>query len=258
VISSSIVISLKKEKEMHISVIIRTLNERESLRLLLDAIDTQVVQGTVEVIVVDNESTDGTAELALARNAKLVTIKREEFTYPRSINAGAEVATGDILVYLVGHAQIIRSNWLQVAVDQLRDNNVAGVYSEVLPLKSCTLAEIFLYYPNYLYAKIRGPYKVLGPGPGVLGLTNVAIPKKLWDEHKFDERYECGGEDGEWARWAMQEKGLEIVCDWRFAVRHSHGLGFWGVIKQLQYWFSLGKPSTFSRKRLSYRKDINY
>jgi len=241
-----------------ISVIIRTLNEREPLKKLIDAIEAQEVDAAVETIVVDNESTDGTRKLALARNAKLVTIARDSFTYPRSINAGAEVATGEILVYLVGHAQIIRSDWLQVAVDHLLDKNVAGVYSEVLPLKGCTLAEIFLYYPNYLYAKIRGPYKVFGPGPGVLGLTNVAIPKKLWDEHRFDELYECGGEDGEWARWAIHEKGLDIVCDWRFAVRHSHGLGFWGVIKQLQYWFSLGKPSTFSRKRLSYRKDINY
>jgi glycosyltransferase involved in cell wall biosynthesis len=243
---------------MHISVIIRTLNERESLKKPLDAIEAQKVAATVEVIIVDNESTDGTRDLALARNCKLVTLARDSFTYPRSINAGAEVATGELLVFLVGHAQITHNLWLQTAVLHLENPKVAGVYSEVLPLKECTIPEIFFYYPNYLYAKIRGPYRVMSASPGVLGLTNIAIPKRLWDEHPFDERFECGGEDGEWARWALNEKGLDIVCDWRFAVRHSHGLGVLGLIKQLRYWFSLGKPTKFDRKKIAYRNDIRF
>jgi len=76
-----------------ISVIVRTMNEKERLAELLPAIRSQdYFYQVVEVIVVDNESTDGTAELALQNGAKLITIRRDDFSFPVSLNKGAEAA----------------------------------------------------------------------------------------------------------------------------------------------------------------------
>jgi glycosyltransferase involved in cell wall biosynthesis len=52
----------------------------------------------VEVIVVDNASTDRTAEIAAASGARVVSVP--EHNIGRVRNAGASAATGDVLVFL--------------------------------------------------------------------------------------------------------------------------------------------------------------
>ncbi len=239
-----------------VSVIIRTLNEKEHLQELLAALRAQDFQD-FEVIVVDNESTDGTAELAEKSGCTIVTIKREEFNFPRSMNLGALNATGDILIFVVGHALPFRKNWISCAVEHLADPKVAGVFSPVIPNKGCSLAEMAFYYPGYIQAMIRGPYRVRRTGMGVFGATNIALPRALWLEHGFDERYGLGGEDGQWASWAMG-LGYDLVCDHRFSVRHSHGLGLAGLKKQTEYWSKLGEPHKFCRKELAFRNDLKF
>lgn len=242
---------------MDTSIIIRTLNERNCLSELLAVLRRQDYSGETEIIVVDNESSDGTAELADQHGAKLVTIKREDFSFPSSMNKGAEAASGEILVYLVGHALPFRNYWLRHGLEHFADSKIAGVYSPVIPKKGCTFAETLFYWPGYLRAWKRGPHPVNQGAMGVFGATNVALRKNLWEKHHFNEQYELGGEDGEWAGWAMSQ-GFQIVCDYRFAVRHSHDLGFAGLKEQIQYWSKLGKPSVFDRKEFGFRKDLKF
>ena len=92
---------------------------------------------------------------------------------------------------------------------------------------------------------------------GILGATNCAIRRDFWQEHQFDERFGLGGEDGEWAAWAMKS-GYKIICDWKVAVYHSHGLGFRALKQQIKYWSKLSVPTTFSREALSFRRDIDF
>ncbi|MEK7061881.1 MAG: glycosyltransferase [Patescibacteria group bacterium] len=242
---------------MDTSIIIRTLNEKKCLAELLAVLRRQDYSGETEIIVVDNQSTDGTAEFAVQQGAKLVTIKKDDFSYPFSMNKGAEVASGEILVYLVGHALPFKNYWLRHGLEHFADPQVAGVYSPVIPKKGCTFAEMLFYWPGYLHAWMRGPHCVKQGAMGVFGATNIALRKNLWEKHHFDERYGLGGEDGEWAGWVMSQ-GLQIVCDYRFSVRHSHGLGFSGLKKQIQYWSKLGKPSVFSRGEFEFRKDLKF
>ncbi len=242
---------------METSIIIRTLNEKDRLSELLVVLRNQDYSGETEIIVVDNQSSDGTAEFAVQHGAKLVTIKREDFSFPISLNKGAEAASGEILVYLVGHALPFKNYWLRRGLEHFADPKVAGVYSPVIPRKGCTFTEMLCYWPGYLRAWKRGPYRVSQGGMGVFGATNVALRKNLWEKHHFDERYGLGGEDGEWAGWAMSQ-GFQIVCDYRFSVRHSHGLGFSGLKKQIRYWSKLGQPTTFSREEFGFRKDLKF
>jgi len=240
-----------------ISIIIRTLNEEKHLFELLAVLRRQDYSGETEIIVVDNDSSDGTTELALQNGAKMVTIKRQDFNFPLSLNKGAEVASGETLVYLVGHALPFKRDWLRHGVEHFGDPKVAGVYSPVIPRKGCTFAEMLFYWPGYLKARMRGPHRVKQGGMSVFGATNIALRKSLWQKHHFDEQYELGGEDGEWAGWVMSQD-FRIVCDYRFAVRHSHGLGFSGLKKQIKYWSKLGEPSVFSRKEFGFRKDLKF
>jgi glycosyltransferase involved in cell wall biosynthesis len=238
-----------------VSIIIRTMNEWCPLLELLVAIKCQDYEGEIEIIVVDNESYDTTPKFAQVNGARVVNIKEGEFTFPRSLNIGATEANGEILVFLVGHALPFRKDWLRHGLEHFSDPTVASVYSPVIPRREHTSAETVYYWPRYLIAKIRGPYRI--NKVGVYGATNIAIRKCLWQQHHFDERYGLGGEDGEWASWALSQ-GHQIVCDYRFAVRHSHGLGILGLLEQTRYWGKLGRPTVFNRKEFLFRKDLKF
>lgn len=240
-----------------VSIVIRTLNEKESLASLLAVLAKQDYTGKLEVIVVDNDSSDGTQELAEQSGAHVVTIKRDEFSYPKSMNLGVLHAKYPIVILTVGHALPLKANWIQSATTQFKDPMVAGVYSPPIPHKNCSVSEWFVYWPTYLLAKLRGTHKVTRVHAGVFGATNIALRKELWQQHQFDERYGLGGEDGEWARWALA-KGYHLICDPQFVVRHSHHLNFIGIVQQLRYWSKLKYPTRFDRKAHHFRKDLKF
>lgn len=237
------------------SIIIRVLDERENLGQLLDILDRQDNQN-FETIVVDNESTDGTADLARSRGAKVISLPRKEFSYPYASNLGASTAHGEILVFLSAHSFPLSTNWLSAGLKHFDDPRVAGVYSRVLPHEDATLAEK-LSQVSYYWTKILGVRRVRKSGTGVLGSTNCAIRRSLWEKHPFDEAYGLGGEDEAWAKWALAQ-GYRIICEPKFVVRHSHGLNFSAMRKQFSYWQSLNKPAPFDRKKLNFRNEEHF
>lgn len=92
-----------------ISVIIPALNEA---LLIEQAINKASKLGDCEIIVVDGGSTDGTEEIA-AKSARVIRAPRGRASQQ---NAGARVASGEILLFL--HADC----WLEPgSVEQIRD-----------------------------------------------------------------------------------------------------------------------------------------
>lgn len=82
-----------------VSVVIPCFNEEKGIATVLrgmpDCVD--------EVIVVDNDSTDGTAVVAQSLGAKVVF--KKEKGYGRAYRAGLPVATGDVIATLDGDGQ---------------------------------------------------------------------------------------------------------------------------------------------------------
>jgi len=87
--------SLKGRSKQRLTVVIPTLNEIADLPGLLDALAVQTCPPD-EVIIADAGSTDGTAELAQARGARVVRGGMPAV----GRNAGARVAGGDLLLFL--------------------------------------------------------------------------------------------------------------------------------------------------------------
>jgi glycosyltransferase involved in cell wall biosynthesis len=83
-------------KGQSITVIIPCLNEEQGIRRVLKSMPEFVD----EVIVVDNNSTDGTSEVAASLGAKV--IREEVRGYGRSYKRGFAAATGDLIVTLDG------------------------------------------------------------------------------------------------------------------------------------------------------------
>ncbi len=83
---------------MQVSIIIPAYNEEEFLQALLESIN-QHVEVPVEVIVVDNGSTDNT--LTIAEKFNCITVNMGKKSFPSVVrNAGVLESTGDYLVFL--------------------------------------------------------------------------------------------------------------------------------------------------------------
>ena len=88
---------------MHLSVVIPAFNEAHLIEQTLQSVTTSIAANqqagfTSEVIVVDNNSTDNTAELARQAGARVVFEPINQIG--RARNAGAAQATGDWLLFL--------------------------------------------------------------------------------------------------------------------------------------------------------------
>ena len=88
------------------SLVIPAYNEAHLLPRLLDSIDTARLHyaGGVQVIVVDNASTDATATLALRRGCDVARVEKRCIAAAR--NGGARLATGDSVCFIDADSSI--------------------------------------------------------------------------------------------------------------------------------------------------------
>lgn len=80
-----------------VSAVMLTWNRRDAVELVLDRLAELPVD---EVLVVDNGSEDGTAELVRARGGKVRLLEQGENAGIAGRNRGAELATGELLLML--------------------------------------------------------------------------------------------------------------------------------------------------------------
>ena len=88
-----------EQKSMRLSVVVPVHNGGEGLRLCLQALAASA-RPPDEVIVVDDGSTDGSAALAAALAARVLTTSAGPRGPAHARNRGAEVATGEVLVFI--------------------------------------------------------------------------------------------------------------------------------------------------------------
>lgn len=88
------------QKDVKFSIIIPAHNEEKYIRKCLDSIAkaSEAYKEQTEVIVVLNRCTDQTEEIAKSYNC--ITLKNEDKNLSKIRNAGAEIASGEIIVTL--------------------------------------------------------------------------------------------------------------------------------------------------------------
>jgi rhamnosyltransferase len=195
-----------------IGVIVRVRDEADALEHCLTLIAAQTGAGAgAELIVVDNDSADGSAAVARRYGAQVIRISRDRFTFGRALNLGASVAHSSLLVALSAHAFIREETWL---------DRVSGWFED--PTVACASGERFWPDGSQLHGPIRYGAR-LAAGYPRWGYSNAAgaFRAQSWRERHFREDLP-GAEDKEWARYWALERGRVTVLDPSLAVDHDH------------------------------------
>ncbi|MCL5994582.1 MAG: glycosyltransferase [Chloroflexi bacterium] len=120
------------------SIVILAWNGRRYLQDCLEAVLRQEF-ASFEVIVVDNGSTDGSADLVSERFPKVKLIRNESnLGYSAGNNVGIRAASGDVLVFL-NQDTIVQPEWLATLVNTSQDSRVGVVGCKILDFAGTTL-----------------------------------------------------------------------------------------------------------------------
>lgn len=200
---------------MLVSIIIRTLNEARHLRELLAGVARQRRDGMeVECVLIDSGSTDATLAIAGECGCTISHIRREDFSFGRSLNRGCETARGDIFVFVSGHCVPVDEHWLQRLCAPVADGTVGYAYGRQLggPQSRFSECRIFeKYYP----AASRVPQSGF-----FCNNANSALSRRAWETHRFDEEL-TGLEDMEFAK-RLCDSGVRVGYVADAGVYHHH------------------------------------
>src|SRR5258707_7957822 len=125
--------NLKEPAQCLVSVLIRVRNEEQALRRLFECLRIQKLDRPFEVVVIDNESDDESAQVARMMGARVFNFPQSLFGYGRAINVGVKLCRGDLIVLLSAHSWPQGDDWLSRMVNCVEGGAVAAAYCRQLP-----------------------------------------------------------------------------------------------------------------------------
>jgi glycosyltransferase involved in cell wall biosynthesis len=208
---------------MVISIIIRTYNEEKYLSQVLEAVFSQADCPDFEVIVVDSGSTDHTLQIANKFRCKIVNIKKEEFSFGKSLNLGCLNANGELLVLISAHCIPKDRFWLKNLIMPFESPDIVLAYGRQLGVEHSKFSEKQLFKKYF-------PAQDANPQEGFFcNNANSCLRKDAWDTRPFDEDL-TGLEDMDWAKFQVSQ-GMKIAYIAEAVVFHIHEES-WNQVKR--------------------------
>ena len=282
---------MKQSNNIILSIIIISYNTKELLEECINSIikslkDSPIInefKNNTEIIVIDNNSTDGTKEYLLSFKrshlGKLKTIfNKENLGFAKANNQGIKIAKGKYIM-LLNSDTIILDNALEILVDYLEKNpDIAAVSPLLLNhdrtpqmdyyMKFPNLWQIFLYHNKVLrpiamrlsflrnkicFAPQNRPYKI-DQLPGAAMMVKKDIFNQI---DLLDENYSFYFEDVDWSFKAKELK-LNLIVVPKAKIIHLGG-GSWkkaaGEKPQVYYDKFFRSMLLFVRKNYGSKKE---
>jgi glycosyltransferase involved in cell wall biosynthesis len=167
---------------VEVSVIVPFRNERRYLERCIDALAAQDYEGPHEVLLVDNGSTDGSAELARGRPVRLLT-EPGRGSY-RARNRGVAASTGRILAFTDGDC-VPEPGWLRMLVAPFADPGVDLVLGGRAQARDTAGLRLLTAYDNARMAQILDS---ASPDHYYGATNNLAVRREVFDDNgRFEE-----------------------------------------------------------------------
>ncbi|MEM7050873.1 MAG: glycosyltransferase family 2 protein [Acidobacteriota bacterium] len=213
---------------VELSVVIPTYNRMDTLPEVLAAVEGQRADFEFEVVVVDDGSTDGTAEwLAERAFRRSAQVLRQDNAGPaRARNRGVEAARGRWVAFL-GDDTVPEAGWLQ---NHRRAHRERGDARELAVIgytgwhRRMRLNPFLRYINDYGlqfgYRLIDDPEKVPF---NFFYTSNLSLQRELLVAEPFDLRFPYAAwEDIETSYRLHQRQGLRLIYEPRAEVAHDH------------------------------------
>jgi len=173
--------------EKLISIVIPAYNEEKNIQKCLQSIKKQDYQGLKEIIVVDNNSFDKTAELAQQEGARVVFESQAGVIYARE--AGTKAAQGQIIIQTDADTTF-PSDWLsRIMTTFSKDEEVVAVIGSFKFFDGPWWGKAF---SGLLFGVTNLVYKISGRLIYIPG-SNTAFKKQAW--HGYDLTLDQGGDE---------------------------------------------------------------
>jgi len=198
-----------------ISIIIRTKNEERWISQCLLRVLNQSIK-EIEIILVDNGSTDRTIERAKKIYPDIKLVRVDEYFPGTAINEGVRASRGEYLVCLSAHCLPVKNNWLERLLVNFEDESVAGVYGRQIPMEFSSPADKRDLLVTF------GLDKRIQMHDTFFHNANSMIRRNVWQKCPFDEKV-TNIEDRVWAKRVI-EAGYKLVYEPEAVVYHYHGI----------------------------------
>jgi cellulose synthase/poly-beta-1,6-N-acetylglucosamine synthase-like glycosyltransferase len=220
-----------------VSIIVPVYNASATLDRCLTALLSQEYPSEkVEIIVVDNNSTDNTADII--RSYPVLYLKEAEIQSSYAArNKGVKHSISRLLAFTdsdcVPHPQ-----WLKEGINGFKDAKIGAVAGEITSAKPTSLVESYLQYSEFLSPKICMNHPFLS----FIQTANAFYRREVFDEiGYFDETMISGG-DADFA-WRMQIKtSFKITYRPSAIVIHKHRSNLKDFFKQ-RFTHGIGKAN---------------
>ena len=214
------------ERPRSVSVVVPAYNAAGTIAEQLEALAAQRYDGDWELVIVDNGSTDGTADLARRYRQRFEAFtlvddgSRRGHSAPR--NAGASAARGELLAYCDAD-DVVAPGWLQAMADAARHHDLIGGWLDARPLNDDVTRSWHQPWPRDRLRSWLLPYAVS---------ANVAIWADVLRElGGWSSDYEDGGEDVELS-WRAQLAGYRLGFAPDAVVRYRYRSGLRETARQ--------------------------
>ena len=223
---------------MKLSIIIASYNTKDLTTACIESVMNEGSSFEFEVIVVDNDSKDGSvSELKQLwrkyKNLKLIENK-ENVGFAKANNQGINKASGEF-VFLLNSDTIVKRYVFKKLIDFAEKKTDAGVVGARLLNPDGSVQNSCLYFPTIKNAireywlGQKGLFKKYAPKgtrpvevEALVGAAFLITPKALQDVGLLDDRYFMYFEDVDYCR-RVKEKGLKVYYLPEARISHYHG-----------------------------------
>lgn len=199
-----------------VSVVMRCKDEGwavgDTLRMLKD----QDFDGTIELIVIDSGSTDGSLDKIRDANPdKLIQIQPHEYIPGVVMNRGASEASHDWIVYLNADATPVGRDWLkELLLPCMMAPRFGAAFSRQVPRPDCEA--VFAHD----YDRCFGPNRESKNWEHFFSMVSSVTNRSVLAEEPFREDLQYA-EDDEWSRRLIAH-GYDVIFADKSIAMHSH------------------------------------
>jgi len=248
---------------MKTSIIILTFNGLELNKKCIDSI-LQNTEGDFEIIVVDNDSQDGTVKYLKSLSDKQIRVifNKENTGFARGNNQGAKRAIGDILVFLNNDTEVTRG-WLLPLQNTLASKEISIAGPKLLypdgKIQHAGVAFTDKGMPRHIYRRFDSNFPPANRKKEYQAVTGacLAIKKEIFDRvGGFDEKYINGLEDVDLC-FKVRKSGFRVMYCPKSVVVHHESVGkdrFKYLYRNIEYYQSKW-PNVKADEDDIYRRD---